>query len=95
MSDEFSSVPLFTFKTLKNTELGAQSVSKEEDGTIVVSGVLKKVTESMLQSYPRIQLGKWTPNREAIRFSAEQAEGREFKSLDGGKALDIDSLLAL
>ena len=95
MSDEFSSVPLFTFKTLKNAELGAESVAETEDGSIVVTGVLKKVTESMLQSYPRTQLGKWTPNRESIRFSREQAESREFKRLDDGTSLDVDGLLAL
>lgn len=95
MSDEFSSVPIFTFKTLKNTELGAESVHRDEDGTIVVESVLKKVTESMLQSYPRTQLGKWTPNRQAIRFTPEQAEGRNWKRLDSGKALSVDELLAL
>lgn len=95
MSDEFSSVPLFTFKTLKNAELGAESVAQAEDGSIVVTGVLKKVTESMLQSYPRVQLGKWTPNRESIRFTREQAEGREFKRLDNGADLNVDGLLAL
>ena len=40
MSDEFSAVPLFTFKTLKNTELGAQAIERNADGEIVVSGVL-------------------------------------------------------
>jgi hypothetical protein len=95
MSDEFSSVPIFTFTTLKNAELGAQSVARAEDGSIVVTGILKKVTESMLQSYPRVQLGKWTPNREAIRFTPEQAEGRGFKRLDNGASLSIDQLLAL
>ena len=32
MSDEFSAVPLFTFKTLKNTELGAESIERDDDG---------------------------------------------------------------
>jgi hypothetical protein len=49
----------------------------------------------MLQSYPRVQLGKWTPNRESIRFTREQAEGREFKRLDNGAELNVDGLLAL
>ena len=39
----------------------------------------------MLQSYPRTQLGKWTPNRARIRYSAEEATGREFKRFDNGE----------
>ncbi len=95
MSDEFSSIPLFTFKTLKNTELGAQSIAVAEDGSIVLGGVLKKVTESMLQSYPRIQLGKWTPNRAGLRYTREEATGRDFKRHDSGESIDLDAALAL
>jgi hypothetical protein len=95
MSDEFSAVPLFTFKTLKNTELGAQAIERDADGEIVVSGVLKKVTESMLQSYPRIRLGQWTTNRMSIRYTAEEAAGRDWKRADNGEALDLDGALAL
>ena len=40
MSDEFSAVPLFTFKTLKNTELGAESIEREEDVSIVGDGTV-------------------------------------------------------
>ena len=95
MSDEFSSIPLLTFKTLKNTELGAETIGRDDDGSIVLTGVLKKVTESMLQSYPRTQLGKWTPNRASIRYTAKEAEGREFKRHDNGDAIDVEAALAL
>jgi len=95
MSDEFSSVPLITFKTLKNTELGAESITAEEDGSIVLTGVLKKVTESMLQSYPRTQLGKWTPNRAGIRYTREEAASCDFKRFDNGESLDLEAALAL
>ena len=95
MSDEFSSVPLFTFKTLKNTELGAESIEREDDGSVVLTGILKKVTESMLTSYPRTLLGKWTPNRASIRFTPEQTEGRDWKRFDNGEAVDLDGLLSL
>ena len=95
MSDEFSSVPTLTFKTLKNTELGAESIRRDDDGTIVVTGILKKVTESMLQSYPRTQLGKWTPNRAYIRYTAEDAQGRDWKRHDNGESIDLDGALAL
>ena len=95
MSDEFSSIPLIIFKTLKNTELGAQTIQREADGSIVLTGVLKKVTESMLQSYPRTQLGKWTPNRACIRYSAEEAQGRDFRRHEDGEAIDVEAALAL
>lgn len=95
MSDEFSSVPLITFKTLKNTELGAQSIERDDDGSIVLHGVLKKVTESMLQSYPRTQLGKWTPNRAGLRYTPEQAKGRDFKRFDNGQPISVEEALAL
>ena len=95
MSEEFTDLPLITFKTLKNTELGALSVERTEDGSIVLRDVLKKVTESMLTSYPPTWLGKWTPNRAAIRYTMEELEGRDFKRFEGGQALDVDGLLAL
>ncbi|GEM_PF-1569994 len=93
--DEFSSVPAFTFKTLKNTELGALEAARDEDGSIVVTGILKLVTESMLQSYPRSVLGKWTPNRARIRYSAEDAAGRDWKNHETGESIDLEAVLAL
>jgi len=94
-SSEASATPLITFKTLTNTDLGAEGVERAEDGSIVLRGVLKKVTESMLTSYPRSQLGSWTPNRVAIRYSPEQLAGREVRRFDTGEPLDLDGLLAL
>ncbi len=95
MSDEFSAVPKIIFTTPKNTELGAEQIEREADGSIVVTGVLKKVTESMLQSYPRKQLGKWTPNRARIRYSAEEAAGRNWKRADDGASIDLEAALSL
>ncbi|MFK7896840.1 MAG: hypothetical protein AB8G23_13440 [Myxococcota bacterium] len=95
MSEEFTDLPLVTFKTLKNTELGALTVEKTEDGGVVLRDVLKKVTESMLTSYPPTWLGKWTPNRAALRYSKEEIAGREFKAFEGGKALDEAGLFSL
>lgn len=95
MSEEFNDIPKVTFKTLKNTELGAMEIERDEDGSIVVSGILKKVTESMLQSYPRSQLGKWTPNRARIRYTPEQAAERGWKRFDDGKSIDVEEALAL
>jgi len=43
--------------------------------------VLKKVTESMLTSYPRTQLGLWTPNRAALRYKTSEIEGRDVRRL--------------
>ena len=93
--DEFSSVPVLTFKTLKNTELGALEIARDEDGSVVVTGILKLVTESMLQSYPRSVLGKWTPNRARIRYSAEDAAGRDWKNYETGESIDVEGALAL
>ncbi len=93
--DEFSSVPILTFKTLKNTELGALEIEREDDGSVVVTGILKLVTESMLQSYPRTVLGKWTPNRARIRYSAEQAKERGWKNYATGESIDVEAALAL
>lgn len=92
---EFDALPLFTFKTRTNTELGAQSVSIADDGSIVFHDVLKIVTESMLTSYPRAQLGTWTPNRAAIRFERDEIAGRDAKDVKTGSALDLDALVAL
>ncbi len=92
---ELEAVPLFTFKTRTNTELGAQSVSVAEDGAIVFHDVLKIVTESMLQSYPRTLLGTWTPNRAALKFDPDEIVGREAKDLKTGQPLDLDALIAL
>lgn len=93
--DEFSSVPILTFKTLKNTELGALEIERDDDGSIVVTGILKLVTESMLQSYPRSVLGKWTPNRARIRYTAEQAADRDWKNYATGESVDVEAALAL
>lgn len=93
--DEFSSVPIITFKTLKNTELGALEIERDEDGSVVVTGILKLVTESMLQSYPRTVLGKWTPNRARIRYSADEAAGRDWKNYATGEAIDVEAAIAL
>ena len=95
MSDEFSSLPTIIFKTLKNTELGAESIEKDADGGVVLTGVLKKVTESMLQSYPRKQLGKWTTNRKRVRYTAEQAAGRDYKRFDNGESISLEEALSL
>lgn len=95
MSEEFDATPKIVFKTLKNTELGAESIERDEDGSIVLTGILKKVTESMLTSYPRTQLGKWTPNRARIRYSPEQAKERNLRRFDTGEQIDVDTALSL
>ena len=87
--------PLILFKTLKNTELGAGSVELADDGSVVLRSVMKKVTESMLVSYPRSALGKWTPNREAVRYTREELAGREVVLFEGGSALDVEAVVAL
>ena len=92
---EFDAQPLILFKTRTNTELGAQSISVAEDGSIVFHDVLKKVTESMLTSYPRTQLGTWTPNRAALRYTWDEIPARAPKDFKTGKALDLDGLIAL
>ncbi len=92
---EIDVVPLVTFKTLTNTELGARSIALSEDGSIVLRDVLKRVTESMLTSYPRSQLGLWTPNRAALRYTREEMAGRDVKRFDSGEALDLDAVLSL
>ena len=49
----------------------------------------------MLQSYPRTVLGKWTPNRTRIRYSAEEAAGRDWKNHETGESIDLEGVLAL
>jgi hypothetical protein len=92
---ESDALPLVTFKTLTNTELGAASISVADDGSIVFRDVLKKVTESMLTSYPRSQLDTWTPNRAALRYSRDEVAKRDVRDFKTGKALDLDGILAL
>jgi hypothetical protein len=87
--------PLVTFKTLTNTELGAESIEARADGSIAFSGVLKQVTESMLSSYPRSALGTWTPNRAAVRYGRDEIAKRDVRDFATGKALDLASILAL
>ena len=87
--------PLVTFETLTNTELGAQAIAVNEDGTISLKGVVKKVTESMLTSYPRTQLGTWTPNRAALRYDRDEIVKRRLKRFGTGEELDLDGILAL
>jgi len=92
---EFDAKPLVLFKTLTNTELGAERVRVDANGDIVLVDILKKVTESMLTSYPRTQLGLWTPNRAAIRFKPDQIDGRDVRRFDSGKKLTLAEIKAL
>ena len=71
------------------------SVSVGDDGSVTFDGVLKKVTESMLTSFPHHLLGTWIPNRAAIRYDREQIEGRRVKIFESGKELDLEGVLAL
>ncbi len=87
--------PLILFTTIKNTELGATSISVGDDGSVTFGGVLKKVTESMLTSFPHNLLGTWIPNRAAIRYDREQIEGRRVKIFESGVELDLEGVLAL
>jgi len=92
---EASGDPIVLFSTRTNTELGAQTVSVDEDGSLILGGVLKKVTESMLTSYPRAMLGKWTPNRAALRYPKDEITDRRIKSFGTGEELDVEAVLAL
>ena len=92
---EFDSKPLVLFKTLTNTELGAEHVRIDSNGDVILVDVLKKVTESMLTSYPRTQLGLWTPNRAALRFKPDQVDGRDVRRFDTGKKLSLAEVKAL
>jgi hypothetical protein len=94
MSD-IAAAPLILFMTRTNAELGAQSVSVDDDGTVVFGGVVKKVTESMILSYPRTMLGEWTPNRNAIRFTRDELAGRSIRRFDTGEELSLDAVVAL
>jgi hypothetical protein len=95
MSEEFTALPLVTFKTSTNTELGAESISIEADGSIVFRDVLKQVTESMLTSYPRTQLGLWMPNRAAVRYPGEEIDQHSVKKLGTNEELDAEAIRAL
>lgn len=92
---EAEAKPLVTFKTFTNTDLGAESIEIAEDGSVVLRGVVKKVTESMLTSYPRSQLGSWTPNRAAIRYAPDEIGERGLKRFDTGEPLDLEGIRAL
>ena len=92
---EFDSKPLVLFKSMTNTELGAEHVRIDTNGDVILVDVLKKVTESMLTSYPRTQLGLWTPNRAALRFKKSEIEGRDVRRFDTGKRLSLDEIKAL
>ena len=87
--------PLLLFHTRTNTELGAASISFEADGTVVLGGVSKKVTEGMMASYPREVLGEWTPNRVAIRYPADELGNRKLRSFESGEPLDLEALKKL
>ena len=87
--------PLIVFKTRTNSELGAASIAFEADGTVVFGGVRKKVTEGMLTSYPRSVLGEWTPNRVAIRYSADELGDRKVRRFDSDEPLDVEALKQL
>ena len=87
--------PRVTFKTLTNTELGAQSIEAAADGSVRLCGVLKLVTESMLTSYPRSALGTWTPNRAAVSYRQDELAKRDVRDFATGKPLDLAGILAL
>lgn len=95
VSVDIVSPPTLLFKTKTNTELGADSVSFDDDGTVVFKGVSKMVTEGMLSSYPRSVLGKWTPNRVAVRYPLDALEGRKVRSFESGEPLDLEALKKL
>ena len=87
--------PRVLFKTRTNTELGAQGVSVTDDGSVRLEGIVKKVTESMLVSYPREMLGKWTPNRAALLYPRDEIAQRKITCCETGAELDLDAVLAL
>ena len=92
---EHEAIPTLIFSTRTNTELGAEGVALADDGSIILMGVLKKVTESMLTSYPRELLGSWTPNRASLAYPRDEIMERRIKSVSDGKELDLDAILAL
>ena len=87
--------PLVLFTTRTNTELGAAKIELADDGSIVFRDVCKKVTESMLQSYARTMLGKWTPNRAALTYTRDEIADRKVRNFESGDALDVDALVKL
>lgn len=87
--------PQVVFLTRTNTELGAASVEIDAEGAVVFHGVCKMVTEGMLSSYPRSVLGEWTPNRAAIRFTADEIDQRKVRRLGADDSLDLEALKAL
>ena len=92
---EHDATPLVLFTTRTNTDLGAQSIEVAENGSIVLRDVLKQVTESMLTSYPRTLLGKWTPNRAALRYPRDEIAQRRVRDFATGKSLDLERVLEL
>lgn len=87
--------PLIIFSTRTNTELGAQKLSVDEEGFIILEGVVKKVTESMLTSFPLHMLGRWTTNRISIRYPREEITQRRVKKFGSAEELDLEGILAL
>lgn len=86
--------PVVLFTTRTNTELGAEAVSFEA-GDVVFHQILKRVNESMLSSYPRPMLGKWTLNRDALRYREDEMGSRDVRDFESGKALDLEALRGL
>ena len=86
--------PVVLFRTRTNTELGAEGVGFE-DGQIVLREILKRVNDSMLSSYPRAMLGKWTPNRAALRYREDEIGSRDIRDFESGESLDLEALRSL
>lgn len=86
--------PKYLFISRTNTELGADVLELADDGSVVFRGVVKKVTESMLSSYPRTMLDEWTPNRAALRFARDELEGRKVRDFETGEELDAQAVIA-
>ena len=53
------------------------------------------MNDAMLTSYPRTMLGKWTPNRSALRYREDELSGNSVRSFESGEPLDLDGLRAL
>lgn len=92
---EGEQTPRLVFNSRRNTELGALSVRVNGDGSVTFVDVLKQITESMLMSYSRSQLGTWTPNRAAVTYSADELAERKARKYAGGEALDVAGLRSL
>ena len=86
--------PVVLFTTRTNTELGAGAVSFEA-GDVVFHQILKRVNESMLSSYPRTMLGKWTPNRAVLRYREDEMGSRDVRDFESGASLDLEALRGL